>query len=156
MGDKEATAPEEVLSLGGSTNESDDEYEEPLFMDLIDTPNVEDLREELKGKETEPLAEVLASYPSSMKDPILRLSAKMLGKRTKKIQKSEALVKLNSKDDDGKSYIPGSLRRKNPIEVPNYLKGNEVLEQIAREAHDQNEGDKQTRAEFVRKMTAAA
>ena len=91
-----------------------------------------------------------------MKGPILKHAIKMLSKQNKRVQKTEALVKLDSKTDDGKSYIPGSLRRKNPIEVPNYLKGNETMESIVQEAHDQNEEDKEKKAELVRRMTAAA
>ena len=53
MGDSETTAAQEILGLDGSTNESDDDYEEPLFMDLIDTPNIKDLKEELKGSSWE-------------------------------------------------------------------------------------------------------
>ena len=86
----------------------------------------------------------------------MKHSIKMLGKRNKRVQKTEALVKLDSKTDDGKSYIPGSLRRKNPIEVPKYLKGNETMESIFQEAQNQNEEDKEKKAELVRKMTAAA
>ena len=156
MGDTEATSPTRNLHLGGSDSENEDNYEEPLFMELIDTPDVEETKKDLEGKETEPLYQVIASHPSSMKGPILKHAIEMLGRRNKRVQKAEALVKLDSKTDDGKSYIPGSLRRKNPIEVPNYLKGNEIMESIVQEAHDQNEEDKEKKAELVRKMTAAA
>ena len=156
MGDTEATSQNRNLHLGGSESENDDDYEEPSFMSLLDTPDVEETKKELEGKETEPLYQVIASHPSSMKGPVLKHSIKMLGRRNKRVQKTEALVKLDSKTDDGKSYIPGSLRRKNPIEVPKYLKGNETMESIFQEAHDQNEEDKEKKAELVRKMTAAA
>ena len=70
----------------------------------------------------------------------------MLGRRDTIAQKTEALEKLDSKTSDGESYIPGSLRRGNPIAVPNYLKGNDRLEAIVEEGLEQNEGDKKETA----------
>ena len=66
----------------------------------------------------------------------------MLDKREKLAQKVEAQRKLNTKSDDGKSYIPGSLRTKNKIEVPGYLKGNEKLNEIVEEGNLLNEEQK--------------
>ena len=84
-----------------------------------------------------------------MKDTILGQATKMLDKYEKIAQKIEALLKLDSKTDDGKSYVPGSLRNKNAIEVPSYLKGNERLESIAKEGHELNEEHKQQNAKLV-------
>ena len=64
-------------------------------------------------------------------------------------------MKLDSKNDDGESYVPGSLRKVNPIAVPGYLKDNERLKEIAEEGNLQNESDKQVKCDLVRKMTHA-
>ena len=97
-----------------------------IFLPLLNAPNLDDLEDELLGKRTEPLSDIVALHPTSMKDTILRHSIKMLDKREKLAQKVEAQRKLNTKSDDGKFYIHGSLRTKNKIEVPGYLKGNEI------------------------------
>jgi len=130
------------------------EYE-VTFCDLLDTPNLDEVRKELEGKKTESLSSIVASHPASMKDTILGQATKMLDKYEKIAQKIEALLKLDSKTDDGKSYVPGSLRNKNAIEVPSYLKGNERLESIAKEGHELNEEHKQQNAKLVRDMTQA-
>ena len=156
MGDSEATGGSELESLGGSSTESDiTEVDGFKFRPLLDTPNLEDIEKELKGKKLEVLTSTIASHPASMKDNILENAERMLGRRDTISQKTEALEKLDSKTSDGESYIPGSLRRGNPIAVPSYLKGNERLEAIVEEGHEQNEEDKKEKAKLVRKMTQA-
>ena len=49
----------------------------------------------------------------------------------------------------------GSLRNKNRIEVPGYLKGNEKLEAIAKEGDKLNQTHKQQNYNLVRRMTQA-
>ena len=67
MGDTEATSPTGNLRLGGSKSENEDDYEEPSFMTLLDTSDVEETKKDLEGKETEPLYQVIVSHPGSMK-----------------------------------------------------------------------------------------
>ena len=88
MGDSGATSPTKHLRLGGSESKNEDDYEEPLIMELIDTPDVEETKKYLEGKETEPLAQVIMSYPINMKDTILKHSVKMLSKWKKNLQKN--------------------------------------------------------------------
>ena len=57
------------------------------FLPLLNAPNLDDTEEELRGKRTEPLADIVASHPASMKDAILKHSIKMLDKREKLAQK---------------------------------------------------------------------
>ena len=125
------------------------------FDDLLDTPNRKDIEKELAGKLTEVLVPIIVSHPDSMKDVILDYTKRMLGKKEIITQKSEALLKLDSKNDDGESYVPGSLQKVNPIAVPGYLKDNERLKEIAEEGNLQNESDKQVKCDLVRKMTQA-
>ena len=156
MGDSTATGGQELESLGGSSMELEITTVDGFkFRPLLDTPDLEGIEKELKGKKLEALTSTIASHPTSMKDTILEHSDRMLGRRNTISQKSEALEKLDSKTSDGESYIPGSLRRGNPIAVPGYLKGNERLEAIVQEGHEQNEEDKQEKAKLVRKMTQA-
>ena len=78
-----------------------------------------------------------------MKDSISGQATKMLNKYEKTFQKVEAQLKLDSETGDSKSYAPGSLQKKNTMEVPSYLKDNRRLESIAKEGHELNKDHKQ-------------
>ena len=107
MGDSDATTMlNESLSEDASSLIS--EYE-VTFCDLLDTPNLDEVRKELEGKKTESLSSIVVSHPASMKDTIVGQATKMLDRYEKIAQKIEALLRLDSKTDDGKSYVPGSL-----------------------------------------------
>ena len=110
-----------------------------IFLPLINVPNLADTVEELRGKRNKPLADIVTSYPASMKDTILRHLTNILDTRKKIAQKVEAQRKLNTKTDNRHSHIPGSLRTKNQIKDPGYLKDNEHLNEIVEEGQFLNE-----------------
>ena len=60
------------------------------FLPLLNAPNLDNVKEELQGTRNEPLADIVAAHPASMKDPILKQAIKMLDKREKIAQKVEA------------------------------------------------------------------
>ena len=147
------------FSLGNSSdegaNEEDFDMSPYSFDDLLDTPDREEIEKELSGKKTEVLVNIVVSHPNSMKDTILDHSTRMLRLRERVTQKSDALSKLTTVNDDGESYVPGSLRIKNPIEAPGYYKDNDKLKEIVEEGNRQNEEDKKKKVAIVRKMTQA-
>ena len=113
MGDSEATTMT-TESLRDDTLSLTSEYD-VTFCDLLDTPNLYEVKTELEGKKTKSLSSIIALHTASVKDTILGQGTKMLDKYEKISQKIEAQLKFDSKTDDGKSYVPGSLRKKNAI-----------------------------------------
>ena len=143
-----------TLSLDDSNDEGSNDGGEfdmsPFsFDDLLDTPDCEEIKKELSGTKTEVLVNIVVSHPDSMKDTILDHSKRMLRLRERISQKSDALSKLETTDDDGESYVPGSLRKKNPIEAPGYYKDNTVLKEIVEEGQQQNKEDKKAKVTIV-------
>ena len=122
---------------------------------LLDTPTLEDVKKKFSGSKIKFLAPLIASLPIDMTDTISKNAKEMLKLLDRINQKKEARLKLDSTTDEGKSYIPGSLRSKNPISGPNYLKGNERIEQIVQEGHDANEQYKLEQAKIVKHMAEA-
>ena len=91
-----------------------------------------------------------------MKDTILDHSTRMLRPRERVTQKSDVLSKLLTANNDGESYVPGSLRKKNPIKALGYYKDNDGLKAIVEEGNQQNEEDKRAKVAIVQKITQAA
>jgi hypothetical protein len=102
------------------------------------TQTLEDVRKELKGTSKEPLSNVTLSHPTYMKDAMLEQETKMLNLYFRSRQKVEAQLKQETTTGNQTSYIPGSLRIGNPIKVPNYLKGSNMLQEIVERDHKAN------------------
>ena len=102
-----------IHSSGNSSdegaNEEDFDMSPYSFDSLLDTPDREEIEKELSGKKTEVLVNIVVSHPNSMKDTILDHSTRMLRLRERVTQKSDALSKLTTVNNDGESYVPGSL-----------------------------------------------
>ena len=101
----------EVTTMANGTNLSDDISSMILengyaFHDLFDTPNRDEIKKDPEGKKTKPLSSIVVAQP---------VTTKILDKYKTIAHKVEAKLKLESKTDDGKSYVPGSLRKKNAI-----------------------------------------
>ena len=133
MGDSEATTVTTETNFSNDATSSILECE-AAFYDIFVTPNLDEVKKEHKGKKTEPIFSIVAADPASVKDSILEQTTKTLNKYEKISQKVEAQLKLDSKTDDEKSYVPGSLQKKNAIKVPSYLKGNDRSESIAKKS----------------------
>ena len=116
---------------------------EIVFESFTDTPKLNDVRKELEGTKLEPLLPIAVSHPAVMKDPILKHAVKMLDLYFKLRQKLDAQSKQKGKTEDGGSYIPGSMRTVNPVATPNYLKGNQELEEIVERGRVENEARKE-------------
>ena len=157
MGDSAATAATNRTHSGDdfSRSGSEEDVNDIQFNPFLVTPNLVDVRKELKGTKNEPLSTVVASHPTYMKDAILGHGTKMLDSFFKICQKNEAQAKQNATTDNQASYIPGSLRSGNPIVVPNYLKGSTKLQKIVQEGHDLNDSKKEEFAAIARRMTQA-
>ena len=108
MGDSEATTMTDEAHFSNDASSQILEYE-ATFYDLFDTQHFDKVKKELKRNKTQPLSSVVAAHPASVKDSILGQATKMLNKYEKISQKVEAQLRLDSKTDYGKFYIPGSL-----------------------------------------------
>ena len=116
---------------------------------FLDTPNIEEIRKKLAGGRLEPILKTVASHPASMTDDISDRTKEMLDLREKIAQKSEALSKLETSTEDGKSYIPGSLQNKPPIAAPNYPKGNGRTNNIIEERIKTNKQHNVKKSEII-------
>ena len=147
------------MSLDDSSDEGSDAVDFNMslynFDNLLGAPDREEIEKELSGKKTGVLVNIVVSHPNSMKDTILESSTRMLRLRERVTQKSDALSKLTTVNDDGESYTPGSFRTKNPIEAPGYYKDNDEFKAIVKEGNQQNEENKRAKVAIVRKMTQA-
>ena len=150
----EETNESEATDTTIPTHHSEDSAELE-FSNFPVTPNLEDVREELKGTKLEPLLNVIASHPTDMKDVILGQATKILKLNFKLRQKQEALAKQLSLTEEQTSYIPGSLRSGNPINGPNYIKGSAILEEIVERGNNENEAKKEQFASIAVEMTRA-
>ena len=117
------------------------------------TQTLEDVRKELKGTSKEPLSNVTLSHPTYMKDAMLEQETKMLNLCFRSRQKVEAQLKQETTTGNQTSHIPGSLRIGNPIKVPNYLKGSNMLQEIVERGHKVDEAKQGTRAAIALDMT---
>ena len=152
--EKEIPEEEEEHETSSETGSETTEFT-IAFKPFSVTPNLEDVSKELKGTKKEPLANVVASHPTDMKDVILDRGTKMLDLHFKINQKKEALSKQQATNDEQTSYIPGSLRVGNPIAVPNYLKGSIILQEIEERGNIENETRKESFAGIAIDMTRA-
>ena len=75
--EKEIPEEEEEHETSSETGSETTEFT-IAFKPFSVTPNLEDVSKELKGTKKEPLANVVASHPTDMKDVILDRGTKML------------------------------------------------------------------------------
>ena len=101
-----------------------------LVDEFLDTPSLGDVRKQLDRTKYSTLSNMISSHPANMKDIILHHARKMFDLRERNAQKIKSQYKLNSKTEEEKSYIPGSLRKKAPLSGPNCLKGNERIDNM--------------------------
>ena len=79
MGDSEATTMTTKTNLSNDASSLISEYDATLY-DLLDTPHLDEVKKELKGKKTEPFSSIVAPHPANMKDSTLGQATMMLDK----------------------------------------------------------------------------